>query len=72
MPTANVLEHFKHEINGVLGGVPDDLGVRRKARIYLLAGSDLLATMSAPGVWSVDDLDKILGGGGSELTRALP
>ncbi|PIL32847.1 hypothetical protein GSI_04964 [Ganoderma sinense ZZ0214-1] len=34
---------------------------RRHARIMLLAGSDLIATMSEPGVWSARDLDHILG-----------
>lgn len=63
MPTAKVLDHFKYQINEVLGGMPDQHGVRRKARISLLAGSDLLATMSTPGVWSPDDLDDILGEG---------
>ena len=33
---------------------------RRPARIMLLAGSDLIATMSEPGVWAPRDLDHIL------------
>ncbi len=69
MPTAQVLDHFKYEINEVLGGIPDKNGVRRKARISLLAGSDLLATMSIPGVWSPDDLDQILEGGAYVVER---
>ena len=59
-----MLDHFKHEINEVLGGIPDEQGVRKKARIALLAGSDLLQTMSTPGVWSPEDLGRILGDGG--------
>ncbi|KAF9035073.1 Nucleotidylyl transferase [Hymenopellis radicata] len=58
--TAGVLDHFDRQINTVLGGVrPDE--ERRKARVMLLAGSDLVATMSEPGVWSDEDLDHILG-----------
>lgn len=64
--TAVVLDHFEHEINTRLGGiaVPATTSTpetRRPARIMLLAGSDLIATMSEPGVWSEPDLDHILG-----------
>ena len=64
--TAVVLDHFEHEINTRLGGivVPASASApetRRPARIMLLAGSDLIATMSEPGVWSEPDLDHILG-----------
>ena len=65
--TAVVLDHFEHEINTRLGGIvvpstsPDQPETRRPARIMLLAGSDLIATMSEPGVWSEPDLDHILG-----------
>lgn len=61
MPTALVLDHFEHEINDVLGGVEVTEGVRRPVRIALLAGADLIQTMSTPGVWSEKDLEKILG-----------
>ena len=62
--TAVVLDHFEHEINARLGGIathaaPD--APRVPARVMLLAGSDLIATMSEPGVWSEPDLDHILG-----------
>ncbi|KAH9925924.1 Nucleotidylyl transferase [Epithele typhae] len=62
--TAVVLDHVEHEINTVLGGIatssaPD--APRVPARVLLLAGSDLIATMSEPGVWSEPDLDHILG-----------
>ena len=53
-PTAKVLDHFQHEIKQVYSG----------AKVMLLAGADLLQTMSVPGVWSEDDLDSILGGHG--------
>ncbi|KXN87483.1 Nicotinamide-nucleotide adenylyltransferase 2 [Leucoagaricus sp. SymC.cos] len=64
--TAIVLDHFDHEINTVLGGVQTEDGDRRTVRPMLLAGSDLIATMSEPGVWSYADvrrlvLDHILG-----------
>ncbi|BGP16215.1 hypothetical protein JCM10213_007072 [Rhodosporidiobolus nylandii] len=68
-PTAQVLDHFDQEINGRLGGVEcevvgEDGTIRwekRKARIMLLAGSDLILTMSEPGVWAEKDLHHILG-----------
>ncbi len=60
--TAVVLDHFEHEINTRLGGIATANGGEKKpARIMLLAGSDLIATMSEPGVWSERDLDHILG-----------
>ncbi|OAX43022.1 Nucleotidylyl transferase [Rhizopogon vinicolor AM-OR11-026] len=59
--TAVVLDHFNYEINTVLGGVYTQDGEHRDVRIMLLAGSDLISTMSEPGVWSHNDLDHILG-----------
>ncbi|KAF9486020.1 Nucleotidylyl transferase [Pholiota conissans] len=59
--TAIVLDHFDYEINTVLGGVRTQDGEQRKVRVMLLAGSDLIGTMSEPGVWSYSDLDHILG-----------
>lgn len=64
LPTAKVLDHFNHELNVVRGGVDveveDEWGEitieKRKARIMLLAGSDLIQTMSIPGVWSEEDV----------------
>lgn len=56
VPTARVLSHFDHEINEVLGGVGG-----QKVKICLLAGSDLIQTMSTPNLWSPTDLDIILG-----------
>jgi len=59
--TAVVLDHFDHEINQVRGGAVTSNGDSRPVRIMLLAGSDLISTMSEPGVWSPSDLDHILG-----------
>lgn len=56
VPTAIVLDHFDREINGRLGGCGG-----KKVRIALLAGADLIETMSQPGVWSLPDLQHILG-----------
>ncbi|KAL8924939.1 MAG: hypothetical protein Q9208_003822 [Pyrenodesmia sp. 3 TL-2023] len=60
-PTAIVLDHFEHEINVVQQGIATRNGKRKSVRIVLLAGADLIQTMSTPGVWSQDDLDHILG-----------
>lgn len=66
LPTAQVLDHFMEQINGQ-GGVEvrvqdqetGELVVeRRKARIMLLAGSDLILTMSEPGVWAEKDVSQ--------------
>jgi nicotinamide mononucleotide adenylyltransferase len=69
MPTALVLDHVEHEINEVLGGVEVTEGVRRPVRIVLLAGADMVQTMSTPGVWSDKDLDWILGRYGTFLVE---
>ena len=54
--TAVVLDHFDYEINVKLGGVQTEDGERRSVRVMLLAGSDLIATMSEPGVWLDSDV----------------
>ncbi|MCJ1336417.1 hypothetical protein MMC09_001693 [Bachmanniomyces sp. S44760] len=59
--TAVVLDHFDHEINVVRGGIETSSGERKHVRIALLAGADLIQTMSTPGVWTSKDLDHILG-----------
>jgi len=59
--TAVVLDHFDYEINTRLGGVQTSDGETKAVRVMLLAGSDLIATMSEPGVWSDADLEHILG-----------
>ncbi|KAK7691340.1 hypothetical protein QCA50_004734 [Cerrena zonata] len=77
--TAVVLDHFEHEVNTRLGGVTTVEGEQRPVRIMLLAGSDLIATMSEPGVWSENDLDHILGRygtmiierAGADMTQAI-
>jgi len=63
--TAVVLDHFDYEINHVRGSVRTADGDKRHVRIMLLAGSDLISTMSEPGVWSEADLGHILGGYGT-------
>jgi len=83
--TAVVLDHIDHEINTVRGGI--STGIRREdgteekknVQVMLLAGSDLIGTMSEPGVWSDEDLDHILGRygtfiierGGTDIDQAL-
>lgn len=53
---------FEYEINQKLGGVcgPDG-DTKKPVKIMLLAGADLIGTMSTPGVWAEADLDHILG-----------
>ncbi|KAL9603843.1 MAG: hypothetical protein Q9219_000952 [cf. Caloplaca sp. 3 TL-2023] len=60
-PTALVLDHFEQEINVVQRGIATLDGERKAVKIVLLAGADLIQTMSTPGVWSQEDLDHILG-----------
>ncbi|MCJ1430878.1 hypothetical protein MMC27_000228, partial [Xylographa pallens] len=59
--TALVLDHFDHEVNVVRGGAETSGGERKSVHVALLAGADLIGTMSTPGVWSESDLDHILG-----------
>jgi len=68
-PTAQVLDHFHHEINEVLGGARKSDGSRVPMRIMLLAGADLIQTMSTPGLWSDRDLKHILGGYGAFVLK---
>lgn len=59
VPTARVLDHFEQELNGKNKGVEvsgGKEGERRPIKIVLLAGSDLIQTMSEPGVWSEKDV----------------
>lgn len=58
--TAVVLEHFDEMLNspdGVTGGglVMSD-GKRRKIKVMLLAGGDLIESFGEPGVWSEPDV----------------
>ncbi|EGG10038.1 uncharacterized protein MELLADRAFT_71032 [Melampsora larici-populina 98AG31] len=60
-PTARVLDHFDHQLNGLANGVVSvQTGQRKPIRIILLAGSDLIQTMSEPGLWAEEDLHHIL------------
>ena len=68
-PTAVVLDHFDYEINTIRNGVDVGHGSRKPVRIALLAGADLIHTMSTPGVWSEKDLDHILGKYGSFIVE---
>ncbi|KAH7032399.1 nicotinamide mononucleotide adenylyltransferase [Macrophomina phaseolina] len=61
LPTAKVLDHFDHELNEVRGGIEDYSGKKRKIKVALLAGADLIQTMSTPNLWAPKDLDHILG-----------
>ncbi|KAG6256894.1 hypothetical protein E4U49_006846 [Claviceps purpurea] len=60
IPTARVLDHVDYEINEVMGGIECADGTRKRSRIVLLAGLDLIQTMSTPGVWDERDLNHIL------------
>ncbi|KAL4929075.1 nicotinamide/nicotinic acid mononucleotide adenylyltransferase [Aspergillus undulatus] len=60
-PTAIVLDHFDYEINTIRNGIDTGNGTRKPVQVVLLAGADLVHTMSTPGVWSEKDLDHILG-----------
>ncbi|KAG8733402.1 hypothetical protein FRC12_018896 [Ceratobasidium sp. 428] len=60
--TAVVLEHFEQELNGgEYGGISMRDGSRRKVKIVLLAGGDLIESFGSPGVWAPQDLHVILG-----------
>lgn len=72
--TAVVLDHFNEEINGPAvpstaeseapqpeRGVLLSNGRRRRVKIMLLAGGDLIQSMGEPGVWADADLHHILG-----------
>lgn len=54
--TAVVLEHFEDMLNGKGGGVTMANGQRRKIKIMLLAGGDLIESFGEPGVWSEPDV----------------
>ncbi len=61
-PTASVLNHFKVELNHILGDAFETAdGKRKPAQVALLAGADLVDSMNKPDVWSEEDLQYILG-----------
>lgn len=68
-PTAIVLDHFEHELNEVNGGIACPDGTRKPIRVALLAGADLIETMSTPNLWSEQDLNHILGRYGSFIVE---
>ncbi|WWC63956.1 nicotinate (nicotinamide) nucleotide adenylyltransferase [Kwoniella dejecticola CBS 10117] len=62
--TAIVLDHFDEMLNGGKngeGGVIRSDGKKRRYKIMLLAGGDLIESFGEPGVWSEPDLHIILG-----------
>lgn len=61
LPTVKVLDHFDHELNQVLGGFQLPNGETKRIHVALLAGADLIQTMSTPGLWAREDLNRILG-----------
>jgi nicotinamide mononucleotide adenylyltransferase len=61
LPTVKVLDHFNHELNEVLGGIETSDGQKKPIHVALLAGADLIQTMSTPGLWAAEDLERILG-----------
>jgi len=61
LPTVKVLDHFDHELNEVMGGIEDVDGNKQRIQVALLAGADLIQTMSTPGLWAREDLSRILG-----------
>jgi nicotinamide mononucleotide adenylyltransferase len=61
LPTVKVLDHFDHELNEVMGGITSENGEKRRIHVALLAGADLIQTMSTPGLWAREDLSRILG-----------
>ncbi|CAO2647492.1 Nn.00g084140.m01.CDS01 [Neocucurbitaria sp. VM-36] len=61
LPTVKVLDHFDHELNTVMGGIETGNGEKRRIHVALLAGADLIQTMSTPGLWASEDLNRILG-----------
>lgn len=58
--TAVVLDHFDEMLNGKdgEGGVEMRDGSRRKYKVMLLAGGDLIESFGEPGVWSEPDVSR--------------
>jgi nicotinamide mononucleotide adenylyltransferase len=50
LPTVKVLDHFDHELNEVMGGIETSTGEKKRIHVALLAGADLIQTMSTPGM----------------------
>jgi nicotinamide mononucleotide adenylyltransferase len=61
LPTVKVLDHFDHELNDVMGGIETATGEKKRIHVALLAGADLIQTMSTPGmVPTLVDRDYVL------------
>jgi nicotinamide mononucleotide adenylyltransferase len=54
--TAVVLEHFNEMLNVQEGGLTMSDGKKRRYKIMLLAGGDLIESFGEPGVWSEPDV----------------
>jgi nicotinamide mononucleotide adenylyltransferase len=50
LPTVKVLDHFDYELNEVMSGIATPDGEKRRIHVALLAGADLIQTMSTPGM----------------------
>ncbi|KAG5520022.1 hypothetical protein PMAC_001098 [Pneumocystis sp. 'macacae'] len=59
--TSVVLDHFNYEINELRGGVLTKKGEKKKVKIMLLVGSDMLQNMVTLSVWEEEDLHHIFG-----------
>jgi nicotinamide mononucleotide adenylyltransferase len=59
--TAVVLEHFDEMLNGEGRGVIMSDGRKRKFKVMLLAGGDLVESFGQPGVWSEPDVSFLPG-----------
>ena len=57
LPTVKVLDHFDHELNEVMGGIQTASGEKKRIQVALLAGADLIQTMSTPGTNSPRNSD---------------
>jgi hypothetical protein len=59
--TAVVLDHFDEMLNGAdgRGGLVMSDGKRRKYKVMLLAGGDLIESFGEPGVWAEPDVSGI-------------
>ncbi|KAE9380290.1 Nucleotidylyl transferase [Stipitochalara longipes BDJ] len=67
--TIDVLRHFDHEINEVLGGIQAPDGACKRAQIVLIIGADVAIPMADPNIWAASELDRILGGYGAFIVE---
>jgi nicotinamide mononucleotide adenylyltransferase len=58
-PTTEVLDHFDNALNAQLGGIETTPGIRKNITIVLVAGADLIQTMSNPKIWTAEELEHI-------------